>query len=98
METTSTHAGYRPHPDVIVQRLGEEIMLLHLESNRFYELNRTGARLWELLAAGCDGAQIQQQMQQEFEVDPAQLTNEIDQLLSLLSREELVSRHDHNEP
>lgn len=96
METTSTYAGYRPHPDVIVQRMGEEVMLLHLESNRFFELNRTAARLWELLASGCNRAQLEQQMLQEFEVDPTQLAREIDGLLATLSAQELISPHENS--
>ncbi len=71
-------------------------MLLHLESNRFFELNRTAARLWELLASGCNRAQLEQQMLQEFEVDPTQLAREIDGLLATLSAQELISPHENS--
>jgi hypothetical protein len=39
------------HPSVVFTRLNDtEAVLLHLETKRYYSLNETGARLWELLA------------------------------------------------
>jgi len=84
---------FKVNPDVIAQRMGNEVVLIHLRTNRIYELNRTAARLWELIKAGYDRAQIQQQMLQEFDVDQEQLAQEIEALLSLLCAENLVSTH-----
>ena len=83
----------RPNPDVIAQRIGDKIALLHLKTDRFYELNRTGARLWELLSAGYDRARIQEQLLLEFDVDAAQLTDEIDAMLASLKDENLVGAY-----
>jgi hypothetical protein len=80
----------RPHPDVIVQNMGEETLLLHLRTDRFYELNRTAARFWELLSASHGLAAIQEQMLREFDVDKAQLADEIANLLTLMKNEDLV--------
>lgn len=84
----------RPNPDVIAQRMGDEFALLHLRTNRFYELNRTGARLWELLSAGYDLAQIQEHMLREFDVDAAQLSREIENIIISMKDVDLVSIHD----
>ena len=65
-------------------------MLLHLTSNRFYELNPTGARFWDLLSGGAARDQIEHQLLQEFHVPPAQLTAEIDRLLTELTAEGLI--------
>jgi hypothetical protein len=51
-------ANLRPHPDVVAQRLGEEVALVNLQTNRIFELNRTGACLWDLLCKGCDRSEI----------------------------------------
>ena len=40
---------YQPSADVIAHPMGQETVLLHLETSRFFELNRTGTRLWQLL-------------------------------------------------
>jgi hypothetical protein len=70
--------------------MGDDVVLVHLRSNRIYELNRTGARCWELLAAGYDRAAIRAGMLREFEVSEPLLDAELDQLLALLITEGLV--------
>ena len=80
-----------PHTNVVAKRLGKEMVLVHLETNRIYELNVTAARLWELLGKGSDLTSIQTQMQQEFDVNEEQLEAEIKVLLSVLIDKQLVS-------
>jgi hypothetical protein len=84
----------RPHPDVITQNMGEETLLLHLRTDQFYNLNLTAARFWALLSAGYDLAAIQAQMLCEFDVDEAQLTDEIENILTLMRTAELVITHE----
>jgi hypothetical protein len=36
----------QPNRDVVARRLKDEIVLVHLRTNRIYSLNRTGARFW----------------------------------------------------
>ena len=85
------HMTFRPSPDVVAQRIGAEVVLVNLQTNQIYELNRTGARLWELVTAGHDRGELQQQLQAEFDVDEAALTAEIDAFLTALEREQLVT-------
>ena len=80
----------KPNANVLFKRLGDETVLFHLETDRFYELNGTAARFWELLHAGCDVAEIRNQMIQEFEVDPDQFAGEAETLLTFLTQEDLV--------
>jgi len=79
-----------PNPDVISQQLENSMILLHLRTNRFYELNRTGARLWELLGSGLSRAEIKKQMMEEFDVDPVQFGGEMKELLELMKKEDLI--------
>jgi len=81
----------KPNANVLFKRLGDETVLFHLETDRFYELNGTAARFWELLHAGCDVAEIRNQMIQEFEVDPDQFAGEAETLLTFLTQADLVS-------
>lgn len=80
----------RPHPDVVHQRLGEDIVLVHLKTNHIYALNETGARFWELLAEGRARDEIERELLAEFEVEPEVLRAEIDGLLGELAREDMV--------
>lgn len=84
----------KPSADVIFRRLGDEIVLFHLETDKFYELNGTAARFWELLQSGHDTNQIKLQMLGEFEVDPRSLMLEIETLLKTLRQEDLITQNE----
>ena len=69
------------------------MVLVHLQTNHMYALNRTATRVWELLAVGCDQAQIQQQLLQEFDVDETHLAGEIETLFASLIDAHLLSAY-----
>lgn len=84
-----------PSQDVVGQRLGDEVVLVSLQTNRIFELNRTGARFWELLQSESDRGRIEQRLVEEFEVSEDELSAEVDQLIKTLTDEELVRILDH---
>ena len=90
-ETASLGLPLQPHPDVEAKRLGDALVLVHLGTNRIYELNSTAARLWELCDAGHDLAQIIVQMGEEFDVQESQLRTEIEAMLAVFLSNQLVS-------
>ena len=61
----------RPNPEVVSSRMGDTGVLVHLQTNRIFELNATGVRVWELLAEGRGLDDVERVLQQEFEGDPA---------------------------
>jgi Coenzyme PQQ synthesis protein D (PqqD) len=77
--------------NVLFKRLGDETVLFHLDTDRFYELNGTAARFWELLHAGHAVTEIRDQMLREFAVEPEQFAAEAKTLLAFLAQEDLVS-------
>jgi hypothetical protein len=85
-----------PSQDVVGQRLGDEVVLVSLESNRIFELNRTGARFWELLQSETDRRRIEEQLLEEFAVTEEELSAEVDRLIKSLDDEELVRILDHD--
>ena len=80
----------RPDPNVLAKRVDDEIVLVHVETNRIYELNRTAASLWDALAGGSSKAELEQQLALEFDVDPEHLSREIDELLRQFASERLI--------
>lgn len=53
------------------------MVLVHLDTNRIYSLNRTAARFWELIADGCGRAEAEAQLAETFDVDEEELAREI---------------------
>jgi len=75
----------------MARRIGDEVVLVHLKTDRIYALNRTGARLWDLLCANHDRAEIERQVRREIEVGDAELASALDELLAALMDESLIA-------
>ncbi len=67
-------------------------MLIHLGSNRIYETNATGARIWELLSAGCQRDEVVRRLLEEYDVDETTLAAELEEIIGVLSAEGLLKR------
>ena len=80
----------RPDPSVLAKRVDDEIVLVHLETNRIYELNRTAAFLWDALAPGLTQAELEERLALEFDVERDELAREIDELLGQFTSERLI--------
>ena len=89
--STRVGAPVRPSADVIGQRLGEEFVLIHLRTNKMYELNATAARIWELLDEGHDREAIGRRLIEEFDVGESDVGPEVDALLAHLDAEKLTA-------
>lgn len=82
----------RPQPDVVSRRLDDRTVLVNLRTNRIFELNRTGARFWELLGEGSSEAQIVEGLIAEFEVPKEEVEREVRGLIDSLLDEGLIGR------
>jgi hypothetical protein len=87
----SKGAQVRADPDVVAQRLGEEVVVVHLRTNEIFILNRTGARFWELVESGSDLDSVKEQMLSEFDVEETQLAAELEDFVAHLSQAELIN-------
>jgi Coenzyme PQQ synthesis protein D (PqqD) len=81
----------KPNPNVLSRRLGNDVVLFHLETDKFYELNGTAARFWELLNEGRNSDEIRHRLLVEFSVDPEQLDKEAAALVDSLRQEDLIN-------
>lgn len=79
-----------PNGDVIVKRLDQAAVLLHIPSNRIFELNETGVRVWELIGENLDPDHIARQLVDEFDVEYAVAVDEVKNLIARLWTEGLL--------
>jgi hypothetical protein len=81
----------RAHPQVLSQRGADSIVLLSLDSGRYYTLEGVGARIWEL----CDGTRSQRDVgvaiSREFDVPLEQVEADLAELIDDLAQEELLA-------
>ena len=90
--TPDPDIALRPSPEVISKRLDEATVLVHIPTNRIFELNETGTRVWELLGQGLDANTIVGFLVEEFDVDKARASNEVNDLLIQLRTKDLLVR------
>jgi hypothetical protein len=82
---------FLPHPEVVDTELGgQEVVLLHLESMRYYSLNLTGMRIWQGLKRGLSLQEISRQLQDEFEVEADRAERSVLALVAELCEQQLV--------
>jgi hypothetical protein len=69
---------------VLVRHLDGESVLLNLETEKYFGLDTTGTRMWELLTSSPSVDAAYARLLEEFEVDPKLLRTHLTELLSRL--------------
>jgi Coenzyme PQQ synthesis protein D (PqqD) len=79
-------------PDVLMQTVVGESVLLDLRSQKYFGLNQVGTRVWQLLQETGDVGDIRARLLAEYDVQPDQLERDLDDLLERLLRAGLVEQ------
>ena len=79
-----------PSPDVMMQELGDELVLLDMRSEHYFGLNEVGARVWQQMSEGCDLDTMVRTLTEEFDVDEATLRADVERLIADLADAGLV--------
>jgi len=92
MPRQDAHTGLpTPSPDVVARELEDEVVLVHLRTNKIFALNQTGTRFWQLLVDGASRAEIESILRREYDVAHDEIADEIDLLVAELAREGIVT-------
>lgn len=68
------------------------MVLLHLDTKRYFTLNTTGVSIWRGLSAGKSEDEIVATLATEYDAEPDHLVNSTRQLLSQLEKAGLIVR------
>ena len=77
-------------PQVIARKIGDETVILALESGTYFGLDPVGARMWHLMEAGKSLAQVCDTMIEEYEVERDVLQRDLLSLVGELVEKKLV--------
>jgi hypothetical protein len=92
---SASFSRFLPSPDALATRVGDEIVLVHTRTDKIYVLNRTGARVWELIGAALDRHEVAGRLADEFQARPDEIGREVDALIdALVEGRLLVGRHE----
>jgi len=77
---------------VLFRRLAGGGVIVDLDGDRIFELNDTGARIWECLQAGQSVAMLPAILSNEFDVDANAAAAEVRRLIAELQAAGLLER------
>ena len=75
----------------MARQLGEETVILDLESGTYFGLDPVGARMWQLMTEGKSLAEICEAMLEEYEVSREELERDALALAQDLEARSLIS-------
>ena len=76
--------------DVLSRRIGDETVILHLESEQYFGLNGVGTRLWDLLNEGTTLGHAVTLLAADYQVDPELVEVDVRAVLDDLMDSDLV--------
>jgi hypothetical protein len=81
-------------PDVVLQMIDGEALVLKLHEERVFSLNQTGARIAQLISRGHALSQIIEVLDQEYGVGGSSIGCEVEQLVDqLMAKGLIVTEH-----
>lgn len=81
---------YRASGDALGATLSDGAVLLHLHSKRYFSLNDSGTRIWELLQRETGVDEIVEALVQEFDVEADAARTAVEALIAELLEERLI--------
>lgn len=80
------------HEKVVHQPLAsDEVVLLHLESGAYHELNPVGALIWDLIDGERTVPQIVEEVRRRVDQPPEDVDSEVESFLGDLHRRDLIT-------
>jgi hypothetical protein len=85
--------------EVLFRELQGEAVLLDLKSQRYFGLDETGTRIWQLIQEHGEVREVVRRMLEEFDVEREVLEGDVERFLEELAQARLVSvKDDASEP
>lgn len=75
---------------VVDTQVGDEAVLLHVESGVYYGLDPVGTRIWGLLAQGTSEEEIIDRLLHEYVVEPMRVRSDVGAFLQALTSRGLM--------
>lgn len=91
--TPSAQQRVRLHPDVLIQRVGGESVLLSLASDAYFSLDATGTRMLQVLQESASMADAVDRLLEEYAVDRPTLERDLLELAGECAARGLVEIH-----
>jgi hypothetical protein len=86
----SFSARVRVAPDVMFRLVGDEGVLVNLNTERYLGLNAVGTCMWKALGSASSIEAAYEQLLGEYDVEPARLRADLDEFIDRLLGQQLI--------
>jgi hypothetical protein len=83
---------------VMAREVGDETVILNLETGTYFGLNQVGATIWKYISEGKDLASICEALEAEFEVTQQAAQEDVRVLLNELEQNGLIKLQESDKP
>ena len=80
----------RVAPDVLFRLVGEEGVLLNLQTELYLGLNIVGTRIWSVLGSASSIQAAYEELLQEYDVEPTKLRADLEEFIDQLLGQKLI--------
>ena len=77
-------------PDVLFRLVGDEAVLVNLNTEVYLGLNPVGTRMWHVLSGASSIQAAYDELLREYEVEPAQLRADLEEFIDQLRTQKLI--------
>ena len=91
MSSVSFSSRARIAPEVMIQEVGGESVLLDLKTERYLGLNEVGTRMWQALSESESIQAAYETLQTEYDVTPQRLEEDLRDLIDRLLANALIT-------
>ena len=81
---------YRAITEALVATLSDGAVLLNLQTKRYFSLNETGTRIWEMVQQTADEEAIVATLLREYDVNESMARSEVRRILDELIEAQLI--------
>lgn len=81
---------YRAIAEALVATLSDGAVLLNLQTKRYFSLNETGTRIWEMVQETADEESIVTTLLEEYDVEEPMARTEVRRILDELLEAQLI--------
>ena len=75
---------------ILFQKLGDEAVILHLDSEEYFGLDHVGTRVWEILMEEGSMDKALPKLLEEYDVDTNELKKDMEELVASLKSEKIL--------
>jgi len=85
---------YRKRPDIVVQNVGSEVLLLDMNGNKLHQLNTTASMLWEAIDGVRSVSDLATILVEAFDIEKERALDDVSQTMKVLREAGLVDSVD----